>query len=362
MTSADFKRIEQELDLKLPAAYKKIFSRFPAELRDWPPLDSKSGYDRRNDFLLDPDAIIAANQQAHKKFRKRIPKGFFVYGGDAEGYWLIDTTQKKPQLHLINKNYLLDGFEDLDEHLAAVQASHKEKWAKSRNGTKAPAKKTSLTAEELLAEGRKLARPAVALYDTGKKYAAVWHGNGVVSPGPGEWRHWISIDTKALPENPRKLTGVVSVYEWFADDDRMGELKVVHDKTASLPKKTDGTKLYGKEFQCLPDVDALFQFGSKAVKNWVKTSGWDPSTGYDQSPVKDYLRVVHREHPFTSDDGTYAMLGGWSWCFNWCYGTDEEYPWHLVKKTLVVLTLAESEPWIEVFDDGKKFVTFSRIT
>jgi hypothetical protein len=32
------------------------------------------------------------------------------------------------------------------------------------------------------------------------------------------------------------------------------------------------------------------------------------------------------------------------------------------KKALIVLTIAESEPWIEVFDDGRKFVTFSRIT
>ena len=56
------------------------------------------------------------------------------------------------------------------------------------------------------------------------------------------------------------------------------------------------------------------------------------------------------------------MLGGWSWCFTWCYGIDEKYPWHLMKKALIVLTLAESEPWIEVFDDGKKFVSFSRTT
>ena len=56
------------------------------------------------------------------------------------------------------------------------------------------------------------------------------------------------------------------------------------------------------------------------------------------------------------------MLGGWSWCFTWCYGIDEEYPWHLLKKAIVVLTIAESEPWIEVFDDGTKFVPFSRVT
>jgi len=56
------------------------------------------------------------------------------------------------------------------------------------------------------------------------------------------------------------------------------------------------------------------------------------------------------------------MLGGWSWPFLWCYGESERYPWRLVEKALIVLTLRNSEPWLEVFDDGKKFVGFSRIT
>lgn len=361
MTNADLERIEQELDLKLPASYRKIVTKFPPELSDWPPRSKDAGYDRRNDFLLDAAEIIAANQAARKKFRKRLPAGSFVYGGDAKDYWLIDTAQKNPPVQLINKDYLLDGFMDLAEHLAAVQQSRQETWEKAKKLAKAGPKAT-LTPDDLIAEGRQLARPAVALYDTGKKYAAVWRGTGVVSPGPGEWRHWISIDTNFLPDNPRKLTGVVSLYDWFADDDRFGKLTVVHDAKAALPKETDGAKLYAKDFECLPDVDAVFHFGSNKVKGWLKATSWNPNTGYERSPVKEYLKLVHRQHPFSSQDGAYALLGGWSWCFNWCYGIDEEYPWHLMQKALVVLTIAESEPWIEVFDDGSKFVTFSRIT
>ena len=78
--------------------------------------------------------------------------------------------------------------------------------------------------------------------------------------------------------------------------------------------------------------------------------------------VKDYLRAMRRRHPFSAADGTYAMLGGWSWCFNWCYGIDEAYPWHLLELPLVVLTLEDSEPWIEVFDAGQRFEAYSRIT
>jgi hypothetical protein len=98
------------------------------------------------------------------------------------------------------------------------------------------------------------------------------------------------------------------------------------------------------------------------VKEWLQAIDWDGYTDYEKSPVKEYLKLVHREHPFSANDGIYAMLGGWSWCFNWCYTIDEKYPWHVHEKALVVLTVAESEPWIEVFDDGKKFVAFSRIT
>lgn len=361
MTDADLAKLEKELKLKLPASYRKIVRNFPAGLRDWPPRPENVRYDRRDDFLLDVPAILKANREGRKILRKKFPPKAFVYGGDATGYWLIDTSHKNPPPLLIHDDYLIGGFQDLDEHFAAIVQGHKEALANVKKRAKAGPKAT-LSPEDLIAEGRKLTRPAVALYDKGSKYAAVWRGTGVASPGPGEWRHWISIDTKFLPDNPRKLKGVVSLYDWFADDDRMGELKVVHDARATLPKMTDGTKLYAKNFDCLPDVDAVFRFGSKKIEDWLKAVSWNPNTGYEQSPVKEYLKLVHSVHPFMTHDGAYAMLGGWSWCFTWCYGIDEEYPWDVFQKPLVVLTLAESEPWLEVFDAGKKFVTFSRIT
>jgi hypothetical protein len=259
---------------------------------------------------------------------------------------------------MINKEWLLDGFQNLDEHLEFVKRSHQEVSAESRKrgASKEP---PTLTPEDLVAEGRKLARPAVALYDKGKNYAAVWRGEGVADPGKGVWRHWISIDTSYLPDNPRKLKGVVSLYE---NDAHMFQLKVAHDPAAALPRQTDGTKLYARTFECPPDVDALMHFGSKKLRDWAKATYWDENPMYTSTPAREYLDVVSSQHPFQSHDGAYAMLGGWSWCFNWCYSIDEKYPWHLMKKALIVLTIAESEPWIEVFDDGKRFVSFSRIT
>jgi hypothetical protein len=361
MTENELRIIERDLQLTLPEAYRQLILAFPEELRDWPPRGPDDPYDRRDDFYLDAAQIIAANEKARKRFRKRLPAAAFVFGGDNKDSWFIECGGPNPPVQLINKDYLLGGSESLQEHLAAVRQSHQEVWKKAgkraKGGTTAP-----LTADELIAAGRELARPAVALYDKGKQYAAVWRGAGVVAPGPGEWRHWISLDANLLPDNPRKLGGVISVYDWVGDSDRFGEVKVVHDGAATLPRKTEGKKLYAKEFECPPHVEAVLQFGSKKVKDWLKAINWDGHTDYEMRPVKEYLKLLGGQHPFSSNDGAYAMLGGWSWCFNWCYSIDEKYPWHLHKKALIVLTVAESEPWIEVFDDGKKFVAFSRIT
>lgn len=414
MTDADLKRIENELGIKLPANYTRLIRKFPDELRNWPPGQTRDVSQR---FFPDAGHLLDVNRHfrasprqfvsAPKELAKAWPLNYVVIGRMDDDWQVIDVSQKEPRIFTIEKGKLETYSSDFKATFDLWKYVHKELWKAERkkaktttpeeskatskskamskptatdkakaslaarkpvkSAAKLPASRTTksaavLSPQALLAEGRKLARPAVALYDRGKKYAAVWRGAGVVSPGPGEWRHWISIDTSFLPDNPRKLTGVVSLYDWWADDDRMGELKVVQDFQTALPRKTEGTKLYAKEFKCLPDVDALFHFGCKEVKAWRKVNKLDSDASYRVTPVKEYLDVLHREHPFVSQDGAYAMLGGWSWCFTWCYGTDEEYPWRLFKKPLIVLTIEDSEPWIEVYDDGKKFETFSRIT
>ena len=366
MTEAQFKELEEKLELKLPAAYRKIMGKFPNELRNWPPPATPNAKPMGDDFLFDVAAIVKANKLGRKRLKKQFPAKGFVLGGGGDSLWMIDTAQSNPPVKLLFDEMILDGPDNLAELVERVQANHKDAWAKVKKREKAGAK-ADLSPETLLAEGRKLARPAVALYDKGKEYAAVWGGKGVVPPGKpsqGEarWKHWISIDASRLPDNPRKIKGVVSVYEWLGDDKDWGAVKVYHDPKAALPRKPDGVKLFARKFQCLPDVDAVFHFGSKTVKDWLKANSLDTDSSYEVSPVKEYLEVVRREHPFMSRDGAYAMLGGWSWCFTWCYGMDEKYPWHVFKKALIVLTIADSEPWLEVFDDGKKFVTFSRIT
>ena len=50
------------------------------------------------------------------------------------------------------------------------------------------------------------------------------------------------------------------------------------------------------------------------------------------------------------------MLGGWHMA--WPEGDWDE----LIDKQLIVWTFAESEPWIEVWEDGSRFRVIQRIT
>lgn len=359
MNPSDLDRIERELGIQLPAVYRDLVISYDEELHRWPELPGHT-FARKTAFLFDPVALLQATERVRKRMKRRFPARGFVIGGDRGGWWLIDTALPDPPVQLVTPDYILDGFESVSELLDAVRADHAEAWKKARR-VKQLGAGAELSPEALIEEGRRLSRPAVALRPRGEDYAAVWRGTGVASPGAGEWRHWISIDTRFLPQNPGNRSGVISVYDWWADDNRIGELKIVHDSTASLPENPDGSRLYAHAFACMPDVDVLFHFGSQQVKDWYKVS-WAGDKSYRRTPVKEYLKVLEREHPFQGRMGAYAMIGGWSWYFGWCYGINEEYPWRLFDQALTVLTIEDSEPWIEVFDDGASFTAYSRST
>ena len=81
--------------------------------------------------------------------------------------------------------------------LEHVRKRHQEAWEKAKRRQEAGST-ASITAEELLEEARRMARPAVLLMEEGSEYAAVWKGTGVVPPPDGEWEHWISFDAGFL--------------------------------------------------------------------------------------------------------------------------------------------------------------------
>ena len=55
-----------------------------------------------------------------------------------------------------------------------------------------------MTGAELLAEGRRLARPCTLLKSQGDTYAAVWRGQNPFTPLEPDLEHWISVDRSLL--------------------------------------------------------------------------------------------------------------------------------------------------------------------
>lgn len=372
MTDAEFAHIEKELGLKLPEAYRKIMGRIPLELHEWPPLPGQATNRPLQDFLLDVGEVVKTQKAASKSLRRDFPEHGFAFGrtGDlGEYYWLIDTSTNDPRVQLVNNGMLLDGPANLGELFERVKGKHQEAWAEERR-RKGAGDTATLPPDALVDEGRRMARPAVSLVESGNDYAAVWQGTGVVPPPEGDWRHWISLDTRFLPDNPRKLTGVLSVYlSW--DDETFEQVGVFHDPHAGLPGKPDGQPLFAERVERVPPpIEAVLKLGSARIQDWVQANSIDPNDYdrrrcADQAPITEYERFIGSQHPYlaeTAEAGDcFGMLGGWSWCFRWCYGTDEEYPWELFGMPLILLTFFD-EPNIEVYDDGNDYVKFSRIT
>jgi hypothetical protein len=261
------------------------------------------------------------------------------------------------------------GFKDIEDLYKAVRSEHRRasKIAKQQAGKTAAWRKLApdVRSPDLVALGRGLARPALVLDADGdpdtnaNPYAAVWLGTGVVAGPRGEWRHRISIDCAALPVNPRKLTGVISVYESVGKDNYMCEHAVRHDPQATLPVATDGTKLYSSPLESLPPIQFLFKRGPAQVQEWLAAQSWT-SADYskqmpDPEPGRRYLDAWFANHPMFTERG-YAMLGGWLMPF-------PEGDWEeLAEQTLLLMTIKDAEPYIEVWDDGRELRCISRIT
>ncbi len=150
------------------------------------------------------------------------------------------------------------------------------------------------------------------------------------------------------------------MYLCTEEGDRFHQVAVSQDRAAKLPSKPDGERLYAHRINCLPPVEAIFRFGRKPIQTWLAANDWNAEWGYnsdflDAGPVEEYLSALRAEHPFFHDEEFYAMFGGWSVCF------DENWA-KLVEKPLLLLTIRDSEPWLEVYDDGERLLGFSRIT
>ena len=168
-----------------------------------------------------------------------------------------------------------------------------------------------MTRDELLREGERLAKPCVRLEEAGSDYCEVWGGMGVVPLRDARFRHWISVDSRALPEG-HALSGCFSVY---ANQEDAATGLVLVDRQASLPPSPDGQKLYRHTGLSLPPIEGIPRYGSDAVQLWLKANQWRPEWGYnsnfrDRLSVEAYRQCYQDQLDFKGATAV-ALLGGW---------------------------------------------------
>ena len=214
-----------------------------------------------------------------------------------------------------------------------------------------------MTPDILLAEGRRLARPCVFLRPSGSgPVAAIWHGRDSYEINETGSRCWIKVDASFVPGLPKQISGFLSVY---VDEEKFeGGHVEVHTSRSVRP----GINLYATEESVLPPIDAIFTLGSASIGEWLAANDWPCSERYndnfrDHEVVDAYERQWMKEYPLYRSDETYAVLGGWHWP---CADDD----WHrLVDEQLMVLTVKDSEPWVEAWClRSGQFKVIQRIT
>jgi len=217
-----------------------------------------------------------------------------------------------------------------------------------------------MTGEQLIEEGQKLARPCVYLNAVGEgEVVALWGGPGVIAAPEGPYKHWLSLDCQFLPQNPANLTGCISIY---TDEEDLEGGVVASDEFMSLPPAENGSiPLFAQKSVSLPPIDAVFQFGSAAVQDWLRSHGWEAEWGYNDNfkgreVVAEYETAVQKVSPLYNDN-TFAQLGGWN--IPWPEDDWEE----LLEQTLLLWTFKDAEPWVEVWlDEDQMLRVIQRIT
>ncbi len=183
---------------------------------------------------------------------------------------------------------------------------------------------------KLVEEAERLARDCVLLKRSGPadRLAGVWGGPGIVPAPDGPFRHWLSIVCRFLPAGLSPRTGILSVYTNEGDCESG---VAAHDPAATL-NVSQGSALYAHAARSLPPPDAL-------------------AGGEDQA----YVRLWQSNCSLYTGEAD-AVLGGWH--FPWPDGDWEQ----LRDQPLLIWTITDSEPWVEVWGTGEGFRVMQRIT
>lgn len=323
------------------------------------------------------------SQEVHRcpaTIAKQWPANFFIVGKGGNCYF-VDAGQKNPDVQYIasnrklnEKNHLTPGFyasisafaKQAETMAKLVVKGKRQADTLARERTRAktsPRKSTDVACPDLVAEGQRLAKPAILLRPKGTEVIAIAGGNGVGEPPRKAMEHILTVACSALPDNPNGLTGVIGVYR--VDEDAM--VKAVYFPDAQLSRATGGTKLHGARHDCLPPFGVLVQKGSAAVKKWFQSQkvagrdaeSWAESRTQGDFPELDrYLAAFRASHPFftVKSKTNNFMLGGWTL----------EYPsgseWFAIMNKPLLISKLGGEPWLEVVGQGKSLKTYCHVS
>lgn len=212
-----------------------------------------------------------------------------------------------------------------------------------------------MTANELIAEGRQLQRPAAFLRQQGTgPIVAKWYDRDEDEIEQTGQRCWLTIDTKYIPGFSKIDAPYITVFT-NEQSGEGGQAAV----SSSWPER-DGTTLYAIPTMALPPIDAVFARGSVAVDSWLQTFGVKRGDRFlsslpDQA-IKDYDAVWTKESAYSGAD-VFAVLGGWH--MTW---PDDDFN-ELLEDQLLAWTLQDSEPWVELWHTKSgQFRVIQRIT
>ncbi len=213
-----------------------------------------------------------------------------------------------------------------------------------------------MTADMLIEEGRRLIRPCRFLRpQRNGLVAAIWHARDEEEIDETGYRCWITVDSRFISGLPESVKGFISLFT-NETDCVGGRIEICAEPTRP------GIPLFATDEQVLPPLEVVFVRGSEEVGRWLADNQWPRNERYndnfgDCQVTERYLGEWMNVYPLYLQDGPFAVLGGWHFP-----NADDDW-YDLLDQHLLVLTLHDSEPWVEGWcTTSGEFNVIQRIT
>lgn len=119
------------------------------------------------------------------------------------------------------------------------------------------------------------------------------------------------------------------------------------------------TPLFSSPYSSLPPVDGIFRCGSDEIDAYLERNNWpreEPfNDNFPDAAASEYEAKWQENCPLYQQEVD-VVSGGWH--FPW---PDDDWA-DYIKNELIVWTLRDSEPWVEVFRSGNNYIVKQRST